>query len=348
MSVNLKNAMHAAALAESLGDTEARATGVLSNTRPTTSRIRHRRTARQAGTSVVGVAAVAAIVVGGSALKAHVHAAGMPNTALSKRAGAVCGQPFDPAGKSDPRFTSRTMITDLSPDKPPTMIIVWTDDVELSRPTYKAQRASAPTVVVLQNGIVVGITETITGTQLTDVLASGQLTHPSGTPDPADLADNQQVFVMVNETMNCTGTVPSRITANMFDLVVLTEFRVAGDPETALVIAPPVKGPSIYDDSVSTPADQQTADAATWDLVTVGETDTVRGEVLGFKIGDYLAVKDTPGANVPLYPAKDGWVPPGTAPYSGPAEAHASGNGSIIITLNGVKVTEQTEQDMSL
>ena len=350
MSVNLKNAMHAAALAESLGDTEARASGVLSNTRPTTSRIRRRRAARQAGTGVVGAAAVAAIVVGGSAIRSHNTAVSGPSTSLSKRAGAECGKPFDPAGKSTGPVSMFAHSAGLAYANSGAQFLRF--DVQLgnnqTREDLDPQWSVSPeTAVILRDGIVVGI-----------VKSTPSWAVPyAGLPSPTDAAaqHDPMAFVPIAETMNCLGVVPTPVRDAMFDVVLLRDYPIAGQTGTDLVVSASVKAP--HDGSTALVKDPVDLSNSNLDLGVeiVGDWRVVGfylsvtdGKNYAFNLADYLRVKDTPGADVPLY----GVAGPDNTPTSTAAptrfKARASGEGSLVITVDGARYGQVFETRMGL
>lgn len=350
MSVNLKNAMHAAALAESLGDADARATGVLSNTRPTTSRIRRRRAAQQAGTSVVGVAAVAAIVVGGSAVRSHNTAVGGPGTSLSKRAGAECGKPFDPAGKSTGPVSMFAHSLGLAYANSGAQFLRF--GVQLgnnkTREELDPQWSVSPeTAVILRDGIVVGI-----------VPSTPSWAVPyAGIPSPTDAATHPDLmaYVPIAETMNCLGVVPTPVRDAMFDVVLLRDYPIAGQAGTDLVVSASVKAP--HDGSTALVKDPVDLSNSNLDLGVeiVGDWRVVGfylsvtdAKNYAFNLADYLRVKDTPGADVPLY----GVAGPDNTPTSTPAparlKARASGEGSLVITVDGARYGQVFETRMGL
>ena len=340
MALDLELALSELAHTVPVGDESFPADGMTATVRRLATHVRRRRAARYAGTSVVGAAAVAAIVVGGGALKAHVDAAGTPSTALSKRAGAECGKPFDGTGKSDPRFTSTTWAFTVQQRGSIANWSIASEVVELSEPSVKLSPSRPATAVFLRDGIVVGIG---------DALTDWEVMNPTATASPGD--DTSPGLTMpVTEMMNCTTTMPAKFTNNMFELVILSEYRVDGDSRTALVIAPPVKGPWVWEPSTYTPppGGTQTPDLNdSWANFGVGETAQVRGDQVEFRIGDYLAVMGTPGANVPLYySSHDGSFANGSKPYTGLAEAHITDTGSIVATYNGAKVSEWTKTDL--
>lgn len=340
MALDLEHALSELAHTPPVGDDSFPADGMTATVRRMATHVRRRRAAKHAGTSIVGVAAVAAIAVGGSAIKSHVDAAGGPSTPLSKRAGAVCGQPLDPAGKSDPRFKSTTFgFTFWQPGS----IAQWSianEVLELSQPSVKLSQATPATAVWLESGIVVGIVDTLT---------DWEIMNPGATPGPGD-DDALQLWAPVSETLNCTGTVLPPITNNMLELVVLSEYRAEGDDRTSLVIAQPFKGPYVDEPNNYTPppGGTETPDLNdSWAGFSVGATHLLRGDQVQFRIGDYLAVMGTPGANVPLYySSPDGSFANGSKPYTGPAEAHITDTGSIVATYNGAKVAEWTKTDL--
>ena len=350
MSVNLKNAMHAAALAESLGDTEARASGVLSNTRPTTSRIRHRRAAQQAGTSMVGAAAVAAIVVGGSAVRSHNTAVGGPGTSLSKRAGAECGKPFDPTGKSKGPISMFAYPQGLSAANSGAQYIDFAITLgnNETRTTLDPQGSVSPeTAVILRDGIVVGIVKT----------TPWWAVPYAGIPSPTDAATHPDLraFVPIAETMNCLGVVPAPVRDAMFDVVLLRDYPIAGQAGTDLVVSASVKAP--HDGSTALVKDPVDLSNSNLDLGVeiVGDWRVVGfylsvtdAKNYAFNLADYLRVKDTPGADVPLY----GVAGPDNTPTSTAAparmKAHASGKGSLVITVDGARYGQVFETRMGL
>jgi hypothetical protein len=329
MSVNLKNAMHAAALAESLGDTEARASGVLSNTRPTTSRIRRRRAARQAGTSVVGAAAVAAIVVGGSAVKSHNTAAG-PSTALSERAGVQCGKPFDPTGKSDPRFTVSEVQSGGAWRGVSLPFAYQVFEGNQTLEGTEQESVSPTTAVILERGVVVGITEPT---------SSWGAFHPGLSQPPVDQTEwpDPWHYVSIAQTMNCIGTTPAHVTQDMFEVVFLSDYRVPGTSRTALVVTNPAKGP--HESNLTQPL--APTDYIFWPI----DWANPGGGTAAVKWADYAAARDKPGATVPLYVVPTNYVAPGTAPYAGAGEAHITADGTLQITLNGSVIATLTKAD---
>jgi hypothetical protein len=343
MALNLEQALSELAHTVPVGDDSFPADGMTATVRRIATHVRRRRAAKHAGTSIVGVAAVAAVAIGGSAIKSHVDAARGPSTTLSKRAGAVCGQPFDASGKSDPRFSVPVPMFQFqigNPDITIRMVSIWNEVVELSEPSVKLSPSHPATAVFLRDGIVVGIG---------DALTDWEVMNPTATASPGD-DTSPGLRMPVSEMMNCTGTLPAKITNNMFELVILAEYRVDGDSRTALVIAPPVKGPFVDEPNNYTPppGGTQTPDLNdSWANFGVGETAQVRGDQVEFRIGDYLAVMGAPGANVPLYYAStDGSFANGSKPYAGPAEAHITDTGSIVATYNGAKVSEWTKTDL--
>jgi hypothetical protein len=350
MSVNLKNAMHAAALAESLGDTEARASGALSNTRPTTSRIRRRRAAQQAGTSMVGAAAVAAIVVGGSAIRSHNTAVSGPSTSLSKRAGAECGKPFDPAGKSTgpvSMFADSLGVAYANSGAQFLRFGVQLGDNQTREELDPQWSVSPETAVILRDGIVVGI-----------VPSTPSWAVPyAGIPSPTEAAaqHDPMAFVPIAETMNCLGVVPTPVRDAMFDVVLLRDYPIAGQTGTDLVVSASVKAP--HDGSTALVKDPVDLSNSNLDLGVeiVGDWRVVGfylpmpdAKNYAFNLTDYLRVKDTPGADVPLY----GVAGPDNKPTSTPAparfKAHASGEGSLVITVDGARYGQVYETRMGL
>jgi len=350
MSVNLKNAMHAAALAESLGDTEARASGVLSNTRPTTSRIRRRRAAQQAGTTVVGAAAVAAIVVGGSAIRSHNTAVGGASTSLSKRAGAECGKPFDPTGKSKGPISMFVYPQGMSAANSGAQYLTFgvTLGNDETRTMLDPQWSVSPeTAVILRDGIVVGIVKT----------TPWWAVPYAGIPSPTDAATHPDLraFVPIAETMNCLGVVPTPVRDAMFDVVLLRDYPIAGQAGTDLVVSASVKAPH----DCSTVVGNGPVDLSNSNLdlgveivgdgrVFILSLSTQDVSDYAFNLADYLRVKDTPGADVPLY----GVAGPDNKPTSTPAparvKAHASGEGSLVITVDGARYGQVFETRMGL
>ena len=83
MALDLELALSELAHTPPVGDDSFPADGMTATVRRMATHVRRRRAAKHAGTSIVGVAAVAAIAIGGSAIKSHVDAAGGPSTALS-------------------------------------------------------------------------------------------------------------------------------------------------------------------------------------------------------------------------------------------------------------------------
>jgi hypothetical protein len=337
MSTNLKSALHAAALAESLSDADAPGATVLAETRPTMARIRRRRAARYAGTSVVGVAAVAAIAVGSTAAKSRVTAPGGPVTALSERAGAVCDKPFDPAGKSDPGLGAVAGNDNPGSDGPDAAkysalyLLPWSGSP--SNQSLPFQPSVSPaTAVVLKDGVVVGITTTKVRWQM----------MYGDEPYPTDKQwfDNSY-FVPIAEMTNCLSAALPTPTEHMFDVVMLTDYSIPGHTGTALAVSEPVKVPHTY---VLTTAPGHLPHI---ELFGMDPSDLAAG-LLGFKTTDYAQVKDTAGATVPLYAAPGGAVDPNADPYTGPFAAHASGKGAIVITKDGVDVQVITEAEMDL
>jgi hypothetical protein len=273
--------------------------------------------------------------VGGSAIKSHVDAAGGPSTALSKRAGAVCGQPFDATGKSDPRFISHASPGPVGSIKNVPYMWLTNDVVNAARPQVKLSSTTPVTVVILQDGVVAGITEALT---------TWKLTHPGASADPGDDPDNA-LFVPVREAMNCTSTLSPELKVGMFDVVILRDFAVEGADDTALVVSGPVKEPTVLEGPGTHTLDELQPGfyAKTWFLFTIAGSAGGLGDQVGFTIGDYLGVRNTHGANIPLYWATPGFIAPDPEPYGGPAEAHSSGSGSVILTVNGTKTEEWSE-----
>ena len=350
MSVNLKNAMHDAALAESLGDAEARAGGVLSNPLLTTSRIRRRRAAQQAGTSIVGAAAVAAIVVGGGALKAQNAAVGGPSTSLAKRAGAECGKPFDPTGKSKGPISMFVYPQGLSAANSGAQYLAFgvTLGNNETRTVLDPQASVAPeTAVILQGGIVVGI-----------VKSTPWWAVPyAGIPEPTDAAAHPDLraYVPIAEATNCLGTVPTPVRDAMFDVVLLRDYPIAGHAGTNLVVSASVRAP--HNSSTVMGNDPVDLSNSNLDLgvkivghwrVFIFSPSAGDGGLYAFNLADYLRVKDSPGADVPLY----GVAGPDDTPTSTPAparmKAQASGKGSLVITVDGARYGQVYETRMGL
>lgn len=343
MALDLELALPELAHTVPVGDDSFPADGVTAAVRRLATHVRRRRAARHAGVTVVGATAVAAVAIGGSAMRSHHTAVAGPSTSLAERAGAECGKPFDPAGKSDPRFSVPAPMFQFqigNPEITNRMVSIWNEVVELSEPSVKLSPSHPATAVFLKDGIVVGIA---------DALTDWEIMNPRATAGPGD-DTLPGLTVPVTEMMNCTTTMPAKFTNNMFELVILSEYRVDGDSRTALVIAPPVKGPWVWEPSTYTPppGGTQTPDLNdSWANFGVGETAQVRGDQVEFRIGDYLAVMGTPGANVPLYySSPDGSFANGSKPYTGLAEAHITDTGSIVATYNGAKVSEWTKTDV--
>jgi hypothetical protein len=341
MTINLKSAMHAAALAESLGDTEARASGVLSNTRPTTSRIRRRRAARRAGVGAMSVATVAAVAVGGGVVRSH-NAPGatptrtapglVPSTALSRRAGVECGKPFDPTVKSDPRFAAAS-VQAFDSDGVHLPFDVTVTEANDPRPTTKG-KVSPTTAVVLANGVVVGIAPASD-----DPLAGFPTTWPRSTGDSTG-STNTTYLVPITQTTNCLGSVPPTVWDDMFEVAFLLDYAMPGESQTALVISEPTKAPRQNLEPTPQPGPPG------WVIFTPSSLSGADGGYLAFKAEDYRRAKDDAGARIPLYRAPEAGVDPASLPYTGPVEAHASGVGRLIITENGVVEAEIAEEDI--
>jgi len=335
MALDLERALSELAHTPPVGDDSFPADGMTTTVRRMATHVRRRRAAKHAGTSIVGVAAVAAIAIGGSAIKSHVDAAGGPSTALSKRAGAVCGQPFDATGKSDPRFISHASPGPVGSIKNVPYMWLTNDVVNVARPQVKLSSTTPMTVVILQDGVVAGITEALT---------TWKLTHPGASADPGDDPGNA-LFVPVREAMNCTSTLSPELKVGMFDVVILHDFAVEGADDTALVVSGPVKEPTVLEGPGTHTLDELQPGfyANTWFLFTIARSAGGLGDQVGFTIGDYLAVRNTHGANIPLYWATPGFIAPDPEPYGAPAEAHSSGSGSVILTVNGTKTEEWSE-----
>jgi hypothetical protein len=342
MALDLELALSELAHTVPVGDDSFPADGMTATVRRMATHVRRRRAAKHAGTSIVGVAAVAAVAIGGSAIKSHVDAARGPSTALSKRAGAVCGQPFDATGKSDLRFTVWQAAGYLDPAaQPPT----WSTTLritELSDPRAKMPPAGPATAVILKDGIVVGIAQALT---------DFERDHP-GTPEPLGNFDDgqQNLSTLLDDAVNCPGTAPWRITNEVLDVVMLSEVAVVGESRTALVAASPVPWPLARDTRPTvgspSPTPTPTVNSDNWiSIAGIGETSKVRAENIMFKVDDYLAVKDTPGANVPLYVWNE--VTDEILPYTGPAEAHITEKGSMVATVQGIVVETWTKMQVA-
>jgi hypothetical protein len=248
----------------------------------------------------------------------------------------VCGQPFDGTGKSDPRFNATHVSASFERGGAQLSFLSPVVENDQSQTLTSKRSVSPTTAVVLKDGVVVGITETNDG---------WNVTHPNEARPTAALAlepDLPWLFVPVAEATNCLGVVPTQVTDDMFQVVFLRDYAVAGETGTALVVSAPVRGPH---DSATTPQPVNTGDV--WMVYPIDTADSSAGD-LAFLTADYLRVKNTPGANVPLYFAPTGWVEPGSTPYTGPAEAHATGQGSLVITFNGAILYTVTDADLSL
>jgi len=348
MNLDIEQTLQEFAHSAPVADAAAIRSSLAGRTRHMVRNARRRRTVRHVTYATTSVAAAAATAFGASqAIPAlhslrHPSAAGTsatPGTVLSKRAGVECGKPFDGTGKSDPRFRATDVGADVERGMTPS-----TFQLSFSSPVFEnnqtltltLKRSVSPTTaVVLRAGVVVGIAETNDG---------WNVTHPNEARPTAALALEPEVwlFVPVAETMNCLGIVPTQVTDDMFEVVFLRDYAVAGETGTALVVSAPVRGPH---SSAATPQPVNTGDW--WMVYPIDSADSSAGD-LAFLTADYLRVKNTPGANVPLYFAPTGWVKPGTPPYTGPAEAHATGQGSLVITFNGAVLYTVTDADLSL
>lgn len=312
--------------------------------------VQRRRAARHAGTSVVGAAAVAAIVVGGGALKAHVDAAGGPSTALSKRAGAECGKPFNGAGKSDPGWsgiigfegfgahqTSRTLdgiegVSNGSEKYLRMMMEPQVDHQGTAVPVWHMS-ASPVTAVISHGGVVVGIM----------AIGSYEATlFPDVTPPAGENFFSGTYLVPIAGVMNCPGLVPIPLTADLLDVVMLADYTIPGRKGTALVVTPSAKAPH---ENLTDPGQYGVGRH-----VQVFSTDPAdpNAAKLAFDTAYYSTVKDVAGTNIPLYAAPDGYPKPNTAPITGPFEAHTSGQRSVVITYNGAAFLIITDADMYL
>jgi len=341
MALDLEHALSELAHTPPVGDDSFPADGMTATVRRMATHVRRRRAAKHAGTSIVGVAAVAAIAIGGSAIKSHVDAAGGPSTALSKRAGAVCGQPFDATGKSDLRFTVWQAAGYLDPAAQPPTWSTLLRVTELSDPRAKMPPAGPATAVILKDGIVVGIAQALT---------DFERDHP-GTREPLGNFDDgqQNLSMLLDDAVNCPDTAPWRITNEVLDVVMLSEVAVVGESRTALVATSPMPWPLAQDTRPTagspSPTPTPTVNPQHWfGIPGVGETNKIRAENLQINFDDYLAARDTPGANLPLYLWND--VTDEILPYTGPAEVHITENGSMVATVQGVLVGTWTRAEM--
>jgi hypothetical protein len=352
MSFDLEHALTELARSVPVGDDSFAADGMATTIRRMSTHVRRRRAARRAGTSVVGAAAVAAIAVGGSAIKTHNAAASGPSTALSKRAGAECGKPFDPAGKADPNVTlfahAFGVGYSVNSNYQYLRLGIQLGDNATQTELDPMPSVSPETAVILQDGVVVGITKTTPWWQLSSQEAPA--------PDNAASTPDMVAYIPVTETMNCKGIVPSPVKDAMFDVVLLRDVAVPGQSTTTLVASAPVRAP--HDSSTSLPGTTGTVDLANSNLdlgveikgdwrIFVFSVSDQSAVWFAFKLDDYLAVKDTPGASVPLYGAPTGPDPSYTL-STGVLKASATGDGSLLITFDGVRYGEVQETRMGL
>lgn len=338
MALDLELALSELAHTVPVGNDSFPADGMTAAVRRMATRVRRRRAARYAGTSVVGAAAVAAIAVGGSAVRSH-NAPGatpprtapglVPSTALSKRAGVECGKPFDPTGRSDPRFDVHPMALDFDGTHLPFDANVT--DANDPRPTTK-RSVSPTTAVVLAGGVVVGI-----AVASDDPLAGFPDNWPQSTGDPA--ASQLALRVPITQTTNCLGSVPPTVWDDMFEVAFLLDYAMPGESQTALVISEPTKAP--HQNAHPTPQPGPPG----WLVFTPYLSGSEPG-YLAFMPADYRRVKDIAGARITLYRAPEAGVDPAGLPYTGPIEAHASGSGRLIVSEDGVVEAEIAEEDM--
>lgn len=352
MTRNLADELHR--LAHSGPGAEAARPGaVIADSAPRLVRqVHRRRTARHAGTAVAGASLVAALAVGGSALKAHVDAAGGPSTALSKRAGAECGKPFNGTGKSDPGWSGIIGFLGIGMNEEVKGLTgldgVAAGSEKYLRMTMEPQvdhqgtavlvmhmSTSPVTAVISHGGVVVGITTAPT---------FQEVSVPNASPPPGENFFTTHYVVPIAGVMNCPGVVPIPLTADLLDVVMLADYTIPGRKGTALVVTPSAKAPH---ENLTDPGQGRTGRH-----VQVFSTDPTdpNAAKLAFDTAyySYSTVKDVAGTNIPLYAAPDGYPEPNTAPITGPFEAHASGQRSVVITHNGAPFLVITDADMYL
>ena len=340
MALDLEHALSELAHTPPVGDDSFPADGMAATVRRMATHVRRRRAARYAGTSVVGAAAVAAIAVGGSAVRSHDTLG--PATSLSRRAGAECDKPFDAAGKSDAGVAGELSYdaevgsdgrTPVYGGNEKYLRMNLTPLVGDNLNLLERMSVSPVTAVILRSGVVVGIT---TVPSIFEVM-------PLPTPMPTNApAWDTTYFVPIAELTNCLGVAPPALTDDMFEVVMLANYALPGRSGTALVITPSA---SVPHQNVTDPGQSRTGRHV--QVFSTDQTDP-NATKLAFDTAYYSTFKDVAGTNIPLYAAPDGYPKPNTAPITGPFDAHASGQGSVVITCNGAAFLVITDADMYL